>query len=608
MATFSQSGQNLKYKIPDYGQVFLSNSENNFNAPDNVFYRTPQGIGQLSIRNLGESVTGQRIGGTKANGSPTQYREIIDAGAREFERLSGITLSSLARQNTADSSQAFGQAGTTQQNIHTDVAGFLQGLAATQKGGGDITKNPSLDNPQGSVVSVDGRIAQQSPSTQQALLTAGATSDQAATLAAYQQGMRGTGATLPNGTVLRGGTPAYPQQLLDAVGATPKPQQYQAQSVNQGGIPSIPEIMSNPGAYGAQTNPVNATLPNTFGSDFVNSALGNPKTGSDILSQIYSQYQGFQKDYISALQQSAQEQQAQQQIDNLQQGELQGQVNIEGQRIPMPLIGGQLDEFKKQIAFQQIPLEQKLKRLTTERQGKLDSLKAQMGFGEKALDIALQLQKMSKPDVVSTQVNKDTGDVYSVVQNADGSLVTSKVGNVGATAKEKNYTNTGTYRDSNNNEVFWGLTQEGKVETKVLGKVAGTVTEQRQGAQGSLITKALAALNKSKGKDGYTNPDIYRDYKRQYIAAGGTPSDFFQSLPVEQFISPDNRKGDLAGATSAGFTPGGSLGQEQVSVVNDANAALDRAKQLYQDVPALRSQIIQRSIQQYGFDPSPYLK
>lgn len=415
-----------KYNLPDIGQAYKTQQ-------GTVGFRQGNQILETSIENLGQKYF------TPTAGKPSY--DYVSAGERYNLGLRALQDAGIDYNALSNVSIDYGQL--------ERLAGFSRGqlsdlslLRGTPTSTGEqINVGVAPNNPHGVVVNstTQGQLAA-SPSTEQALLNAGATPNQAATLGAFQQSTGGKA------------TP-YPTQLLQGLGV----------------IPSVQDIMANPGAFGANTVPISASVPNVFDSSFINSALGTPKTSNDILSQIYQQYQGFQQQYLAAMQQSAAEQQAQAQLDALQQGTLQGQVNIEGQRIPTPLIGGQLDEFKKQIAFQQIPLEQKLKRLTTERQGKLDALKAQLGFSESALDIALQLQKMSKPDVVSTQVNKETGDVLVVSQNADGSFSTTNVGNVGA-SKEKNYTNTGTYRDSDNNEVFWGLTPDGKIETKVLGK------------------------------------------------------------------------------------------------------------------------------------------
>jgi hypothetical protein len=45
---------------------------------------------------------------------------------------------------------------------------------------------------------------------------------------------------------------------------------------------------------------------------------------------------------------------------------------------------------------------------------------------------------------------------------------------------------------------------------------------------------------------------------------------------------------------------------DQQSIINDAQATWDAAKQLYQATPELRQQIIDQSIRDYNFDPSPF--
>ena len=134
------------------------------------------------------------------------------------------------------------------------------------------------------------------------------------------------------------------------------------------------------------------------------------------------------------------------------------------------------------------------------------------------------------------------------------------------------------------------------------------VTERLLASQQTVIQSAAKILDsqRSTSTDGYSNPDSYRKAKQDYIAAGGTAANFFQSFPVETYISPENRKGDLSGATSQSEPSKTSLSLDQQSIINDAKSRLDMAKQRYEDFNAIRSQIIQQSIQQYGFDPSPY--
>ena len=74
-----------------------------------------------------------------------------------------------------------------------------------------------------------------------------------------------------------------------------------------------------------------------------------------------------------------------------------------------------------------------------------------------------------------------------------------------------------------------------------------SVSERLLLNQQQVLANARNALEneKSRSVDKAANPDTYRRYKADYISAGGNPSDFFQAVPVETYIDPSNRKGDL---------------------------------------------------------------
>lgn len=74
-----------------------------------------------------------------------------------------------------------------------------------------------------------------------------------------------------------------------------------------------------------------------------------------------------------------------------------------------------------------------------------------------------------------------------------------------------------------------------------------TVTERLLLNQANLISSTTNKLDQERATsgDGYANPNSYREAKRNFIASGGTTTDFYESFPVEVYISPGNRKGDL---------------------------------------------------------------
>lgn len=205
------------------------------------------------------------------------------------------------------------------------------------------------------------------------------------------------------------------------------------------------------------------------------------------------------------------------QINATNTGALQQKVGIEGQTISTPIIGGQVDALKNAVAYQMMPLE-----------NRLDSLVRSQGNAKDALSLAMDLQKMSKPDVLGTQVNSETGDVYAFVQDANGGVSTQTIGNVGA-KKGKEYVSTGTYTNGSGQNVFFGVDSSGKITQQVLGtaKAATTGTTEKKETQvltgilegfikGNELTpsdrvEAKAKLNEQ-GFNSSTAPEWYKAY------------------------------------------------------------------------------------------------
>lgn len=114
-------------------------------------------------------------------------------------------------------------------------------------------------------------------------------------------------------------------------------------------------------------------------------------------------------------------------------------------------------------------------------------------------------------------------------------------------------------------------------------------------------------LEGGRGSDGFVSATTYQDALRKFIANGGTRANFFASYPQQAYMReleieklPPALRPQLVAEKS-------KLTEAQQSIIGDAKSALDRAKQQYQDTESIRAAIIQRSIEQYGFDPSPYL-
>ena len=114
-------------------------------------------------------------------------------------------------------------------------------------------------------------------------------------------------------------------------------------------------------------------------------------------------------------------------------------------------------------------------------------------------------------------------------------------------------------------------------------------------------------LESKKGADGFVDVASYQKGLRDFIAGGGTQANFFASFPQQSYLRQEEidklppAMKPVQTATTKTLLP------DQTSILNDAKARLDIAKQRYEDVPSIREAIIQQSIKEYGFDPSPYL-
>lgn len=152
-----------------------------------------------------------------------------------------------------------------------------------------------------------------------------------------------------------------------------------------------------------------------------------------------------------------------------------------------------------------------------------------------------------------------------------------------------------------------------KIESEIEENKAQTAAARRSGLGGGIskgekrdqeVSQYLEGL---KGADGFVAPETYQQALRKFIASGGTASNFYSSFPQQIYLT----KGSITALPPAlqGLqTPTKkSLTPDQQSLINDAESALDQIKMRYGDVSGMRQQIINESIQNYNFDPSPYL-
>lgn len=269
-------------------------------------------------------------------------------------------------------------------------------------------------------------------------------------LSTYGQSLYGNGA---NGGAPAGGAPAG--QTTYAPGAANMPPALAAAlAAGQGNGPQ----MGTGGEF--QQAVSQATSSGTVPSD----ALASNNSTSELLSQmqaLYNDYGKYTQELLKLSEPSAEEKALSDQIRQFTTQMEQGIVHIEGQAIPTPLIGLQSQKLKENYAFKIKPLQDQLDSLVESRSSRLDAITRVMQATPTMMAMLETMSKLSQPNVLGTQVNSQTGDVYAMVQNPNGTITTQKVGNIGA---NKTYQQTGTYQSADGSQYFWGLKPDGTIE------------------------------------------------------------------------------------------------------------------------------------------------
>lgn len=159
--------------------------------------------------------------------------------------------------------------------------------------------------------------------------------------------------------------------------------------------PTTPPPVSTGTPVTTSTTTNNSVFPSTY--------LGNNTSNYDIksyldnLTSLYNSYNtnygNLSNAYTSALTPSAEETALTNDINNLNASERQGLVNTENKVIPMEFIVGQQAQIQKQASLDRLAKSESLQALTGQRLGRLDALKAQLGFEDNRFEKLLGLQK-----------------------------------------------------------------------------------------------------------------------------------------------------------------------------------------------------------------------
>lgn len=218
-------------------------------------------------------------------------------------------------------------------------------------------------------------------------------------------------------------------------------------------------------------------------SNITSSMLGGSNTTQGILSQyqtLLTKQQDYQNQLLEASKPTAQEQDLTRQINDLDIAERQGLADIENKAVPLDVVVGEQANVQRQANLKRQALASQLNVLVNQRSQQVNALQTVLPFTQQNFTNLVNLQKLTQPETIGTQINKATGEVFAFMQDpSTGKITTQTIGNVGAETASKAYTNTGTYENAQGQQVFYGVTPDGQIEQTALGnakKAASTGT------------------------------------------------------------------------------------------------------------------------------------
>lgn len=233
-------------------------------------------------------------------------------------------------------------------------------------------------------------------------------------------------------------------------------------------IQALKDTKSNLQGEVASGGDTNVSIPNTFTS--TDTSGQSRQSFLDEVTNYFNKQQQIQDQILKTTDL----------INQFETQALQKSVGIQGKTIPQPLIGAQLQQVQNQLAFQTQPLSDQLKTLQT-----ISSNNQQF------ISNLEQLQKLTQPNIASTQYNQLTGEVSAVVQDPNtGQISMQSLGNIGA---QKQYISTSTLRDATTGQNYMvGVKPDGGIDKIPLGvqtALPGVLTINPSGQGGYTTTQ-----------------------------------------------------------------------------------------------------------------------
>jgi hypothetical protein len=167
-------------------------------------------------------------------------------------------------------------------------------------------------------------------------------------------------------------------------------------------------------------------------------------------------------------------------------------------------------KLQEQIASVVKPLQDELTGLIEQRSTRVDAITRVMQATPEMIQMLGNIQKLTMPNVLGTQVNQQTGDIYSITQGSDGQLQLTNVGNIGSNNTGKTYVQSGTYQAGDGTQYFFGVKPDGTVDNVQLQGAAGTPGHYGTnatgggGGGGSTATFSTTQINKGAANAGLT--------------------------------------------------------------------------------------------------------
>lgn len=426
------------------------------------------------------------------------------------------------------------------------------------------------------------------------------------------------------------GTPEQNTALLGMLSAQPAPAPTQPPMIHSTpgalyGTTQTPTVVSNQN-LGAGSLVMPPQQPANIDSD-IQSALALVKamqsTQDQILKDQQTQYENELKaslDQVRGLPQKAQNLETQYQIPQqteelrrvmsdlaVRSGALEAGIQkVEGRAIPMELITGEQEQLRRNGLIE-------INTLAARAQALQGNIELSRKLVDRAIDLEFKpLETQINGTLKFIELNRDKMNAEEKKQAAALEIVLNQQ----KERLEKDKAVRSEYAKMQNQYLDvqippYDTTKSAEENMAIARRIAsGSKKFNTETSTDRAINRDESVSNfleTGRGTDGFVSATTYQEALRKYIANGGTRANFFASYPQQAYMRELEIEKLPAALRPQLVVEKSKLTEAQQSIIGDAKSALDRAKQQYQDADSVRASIIKRSIDLYGFDPSPYL-